>query len=84
MTEYEWEQGLDQIRQLQAKVAKLRLMTDHPNYMPGVFRETPPDIPYPSKARLQWGATRIFLGSAGAAVTFVCLSLAVMLTLVQS
>jgi hypothetical protein len=76
----EFERGIAQIEYLEALVAKVQRATHHPNFMPGIFQTSPPDIPLP-----QYEAPRVPLldrivkGSAGVAVVGLCLSLALFL-----
>jgi hypothetical protein len=82
MTDHEFDQGLDQIQYL---VARIEEMTDHPNFMPGIFG-SPLMIPYPVAPRepLKWGPVRIFAASAAAVVSIGCFALVIVLSLFQS
>jgi hypothetical protein len=78
----EFERGIAQIEYLEALVAKVQRATHHPNFMPGIFQTSPPDIPIPqyeapSRKPLQWGPVRIFAGSVGAAVSIGCFAFVV-------
>lgn len=82
MSEKEFDQHLAQI---QALVCRIEELARHPNFMPGVFPANfviphPSDYAYAPPPR-SWG--QIAAGSAGAALSVVCLA-AVALSLVHT